>query len=220
MDFGARELIDLRRQRLNMLAELRQRFVRGDVGDDAAQRGDRLLELGHRPGAFSGADDGVEPCAEATDGVIEPRQLFGGRQGPQRVLNVAQGAFDATERRIVAALVTTVVDALRQQPDVAFDGFDSLTRHRFGDGAADIGQFIAERCNGMVDPRGLVQGSDPAGDCRKLVFDRRHLAGRRRLGHHRYRGRRIRRRCSLGFQFALSGEDFCDRGIERRWAAG
>ena len=45
---GARELVDLGRQRVHVVGQPRQRVVGGDVGDDGAQRGDRAFELLHR----------------------------------------------------------------------------------------------------------------------------------------------------------------------------
>ena len=44
MVIGTRQPLDFRRQKLDIVAQTRQRVVGGDIGDDGAERCDRTLE--------------------------------------------------------------------------------------------------------------------------------------------------------------------------------
>ena len=78
MAFGAGELIDFGRQRVDVVAEPRQRVGRCDVGDDRPQRGNGVFELADGAGIVAAAHDHVELGAEIADRVVVAGQLFGG----------------------------------------------------------------------------------------------------------------------------------------------
>jgi hypothetical protein len=89
------DLVDLGRQQLHVLGKPCQRFVGGDVGDDAAQRRDRAFELAHRGRIVIGAQDQIELGAEIADRLVIAGELLGRRQRAQHLLDVGQRVLDA-----------------------------------------------------------------------------------------------------------------------------
>ena len=103
--FGAGELIDLGRQRVDVLAEPRKRIGRRNIGDDRPQRGNSILKLANGAGIVAGAHDHVELGAEIADRVVVAGQLFGWRHRAQRFANLIERALDAGESLTVDAVL-------------------------------------------------------------------------------------------------------------------
>ncbi len=226
---GAGELIDLGRQRADVVAEADQGVVGGDIGDDGAQRRDGVFELPDRRWIVVGAQDQVELGAEIADRLVIARQLLCRRQRAQHFANFAQGALDAGQRLVVDAVLAGVVDAARQRADLVLDRFDRAARHRFGDGVTDLRQFAAERGDRLLCPVGALQRFDLARDLEQMALERGKIRTRRRCRRHRHRHRqrawhrrRDRRRGARRYrpgrdivEFVLARSDFCDRRVER-----
>ena len=117
MTIGAGELIDLGRERVDVLGQPRQRVVGGDIGNDRAKRRDRAFELVNRGRIVIGAQDQVELGAEIADRVVIAGELFGGRQRTQHFADFGKRAFDAGQRLAVGAVLPVVVDTTVQRAD-------------------------------------------------------------------------------------------------------
>ena len=224
------QLVDLGRQRVHVVGKPRQRVVGGDVGNDAAQCGDRAFELLHGRRIVVRAQDQIELGAEIADRLVVAGELFGRRQRAQRFADFAERAFDAGKRLAVAAVLSVVVDAAGQRADFVLEQFDLPARHRLGDGVTDLGEFAAEGCDRLLDMIGALQRLDLARDLEQMPFERRKVrAGRRGrrlsgmvLGGSRHRrgvpcrdrirGHLARRRT---VEFILARGDFGDRKVHR-----
>ena len=216
----AGKLIDLGRQRVHVVGEPRQRVVGGDVGDDAAQRGDRAFELLHGRRIVVRTQDQIELGAEIADRLVVAGELLGRRQRAQHLADFAERAFDAGQRLAVAAVLAVVVDAAGQRADFVLERFDLPARHRLGDGLADFGEFAAEGGNRLLDMIGTLQRLDLAGDLEQVPFERRKVrTGRRRLLGCEWLRRRGMARRHLArrrtVEFVLARGDFGDRKIHR-----
>ena len=96
---------------MHVVAEPHQGVVRGNIGDDGAQRGDGAFELPHGRGVVAGAQDQVELGAEIADRIVVAGQLLRGGQRAQHFADFTQRAFDAGQRLIVDAALAGIVDA-------------------------------------------------------------------------------------------------------------
>jgi len=74
---AARQLVDLGRQGVDVIAEPRQCVVGGDVGDDGTKRCNRAFELMNRGGVVIGPQDLVELGAKIADRLVVAGELFG-----------------------------------------------------------------------------------------------------------------------------------------------
>ena len=211
---GAGELVDLGRQRMHVFGKPRQRVVGGDIGDDRAQRRDRVFELANGRRVVVGAQDQVELGAEAADRVVVTGELLGRRQLAQRAMDFGERALDAQQHLAVGAALAAVVDAAGQRADFVLDRIDGVARHRFGDGLADFGEFAAERRDRRLDVIGGTQRFELARDVEQMTFERGKVrtgdgGGRRR--------RRVARRHLLRrtVEFVLPRGDLGNRSVER-----
>ena len=223
--FDAAELIDLGRQHAHIVAEPHQRVIGRDVGNDGAKCGDGALELADRRGIIAGTQDHVELGAEIADRVIVAGKLLRRGQRAQHFANLAQGALDAGQRLAIDAALAGVVDAPRQRLDFAFDRFDRLAWHRFGNGVANLGQFAAESGDRLLDPIGSLQRFDLARDLEQMALERRKIRtsrhrGRRHRGCDRGGAGRRHRPWRGLIKFVLARSDFRDGDVERRRADG
>ena len=216
MTVKAPELVDFRRQHVEIVAETRQRVVRRDVGNDAAQRADGAFKLLHRAAVATAAYDGVDLGAEIADRIVEAGKLLGGLQRAQRIVDLVERALDVGKGLAVAAVLAAVLDAARKGADFILDRFDRMTRHRLGDGVANLGQLVAERGNRLLDCVGTPQRLDLAGDLEQLPFEAGKIRRRRQRGHGRSDRRRVtHRRGPRRIEFMLARGDFRDREFER-----
>ncbi|MGY3107625.1 hypothetical protein ACVWW7_004252 [Bradyrhizobium sp. LM6.9] len=239
----AGDLVDLGRQQLHVVREPCQRFVGGDVGDDAAQRRDRAFELADRRGIVIGAQDQIELGAEIADRLVIAGELLGRRQRAQHLLDVGQRVLDAGQDLPVGAVGTRLVDAPMQRANLVLDRFDRAARHRLGDGVADLRKFAAERVDRLLGIVGALQRFDLARDLEQMALERgeirprlrwRRSVGRRGRRSHRCHGGRERscRRRDRGrgarrhlprrkaVELALPCGDLGDGNIERSGAQG
>jgi len=208
---------------LHVVGKPDQRVVGGDIGDDGAQRRDRLFELLHRAGIVIGAQDGVKLGAEIANRLVVAGKLLGGLQRAQYVADFVERVLDVGKHRAVDAALAVVLDPARQRADFAFDGLDRAARHRLGDGDADFGQLAAERRDRLLDV-GALQRFDLARDLEQMPFQRREIRAwrrrRRGRGHHGRGRRRLRlalrhRARRRGVELVLARGDFGDRKVHR-----
>ena len=182
----AGDLVDLGRQQLHVVGQTRQRFVGGDVGDDAAQRRDRAFELAHRRRVVIGAQDQIELGAEIADRLVIAGELLGRRQRAQHLLDFGQRVLDARQDLAIGAVRAGLVDATMQRADLVLDRFDRAARHRLGDGVADLGKLAAESVDRLLGIVRTLQRLDLARDLEQMALERREirprLRGRRRIG--------------------------------------
>ena len=175
---GAIDLVDLGRQQLHVLGEPCQRFVGGDVRDDAAQGRDRAFELAHGRGVVIGAQDQIELGAEIADRLVIAGELLGRRQRAQHLLDVGKRALDAGEHLAVGAVGAGLVDATVQRADLVLDRFDRAARHRLGDGVADLGELGAEAVDRLLGIVRTLQRLDLARDLEQMAFEQREIRPR------------------------------------------
>ncbi len=182
---GAAELVDLRRQHVDVVGQPGQRVGGRDIGDDRAKGCDSVFELMDRGGIVIAAQDQIELGAEITDRLLVTGELFGRGQRAQHFADLAQCAFDAGERLAVGAALAGIVDAARQRTDFVLDRFDRPARHRLGNGGANLGQFDPEGGDRLFDPVGPPQRFDLAGDLEQMALERGEIRPRRRgrCGH-------------------------------------
>ena len=221
---GAGDLIDLRGQRLHIVAEPGQRFGGGNIGNDGAQRRDRGFELLQSARIVAAAHDHIDLAAEIADRLVEAGQLFRGRQRAQHFADFGERAFDTGQRLGIDTALPAVIDALRQRAHFAFQLVDGVARHRLGNRLPDFGQLRAEPGDRLLDMVRALQRVDLVGDAAQLLFE----IGKASLRHFRHRlRRRLGRRNAWrgrpharqpGIEFALPGRDFGDRIIERAGA--
>ena len=183
---GRGKAVDLLAQRLQMIAQLADRLVRGDVGRDATQRRDRLLHLldavvGARP------HDQVDLVGQVADRGVVAGELFGGGQRADHAINVVQRPLDARERVAVAAVLTAAVDALGERADFVLERLDGAARQRFGQQPTDLGQFLAERRDRLIEAVGTPQRLHLAGDLLQLPLEARQRRCWRRCRQRRAR---------------------------------
>ena len=178
--FGAGELIDLGRERVDVLGQPRQRVVGGDIGDDRAKRRDRVFELVNRGRIVIGAQDQVELGAEIADRVVIAGELFGGRQRTQRLRGFRRARVRCWPAPGVGAVLPVVVDTTVQRADFILERFDRPARHRLGDGLTDLGEFAAEGGDRLLHMIGTLQRLDLARDLDEMPLERGEIrAGRR-----------------------------------------
>ena len=193
--FGAGELVDLGRQRVDVFAEPRQGVGGCDVGDDRPQCRDGVFKLTDGAGIVAAAHDHVELGAEIADRFVVAGELFGRRHRAQRFANFVQRAFDIGQNLVIDSTLPRIVDAPRQRADFILDRFDRAARHRLGDGVADFVQLAAERGDRLLDIVGTLQRFDLAGDLEQMLFEPGEIrTGRRRRRHRRGDRRRAARR--------------------------
>ena len=222
---GMDQLVDLGRQRVDVVGQPHQRVVGGDVGDDGAQRRDRAFELLHGARIVVGAQDHVELGAEIADRIVVAGKLLGRHQRAQHLADFGERALDAVERIAVDRALAVVVDAARQRADFALQRLDRAARHRLGDGGANFRKLAAEGGDRLLEMIGTLQRVDLARDLEQVPLQCREIRARSR-GRRRHHGR-DRRRLALRhrsrrrrIELALACGDFRDRGIERGGAQG
>ena len=144
--------------------------------DDAAQRGDRGLELLQGRGVFL-ADDQIDLLRQRSHRFVEADQVLGRRQVAQRVAHFGEAAFEPGQRRgIDTPAVAGMVDALRQRLHFDLQRFHRVARQRFGDLAADFGELLAEARYDLFEIVVRPQRFDPRRDVRSCSS--RSLLGR------------------------------------------
>ncbi len=168
---SAGDLVDLGRQQLHVLGEACQRFVGGNVGDDAAQRRDRAFELAHRRRIVVGTQDQIELGAEIADRLVIAGELLGRRQRAQHLLDVGKRALDAGQHLAVGAVGAGLVDATVQRADFVLDQFDRAARHRLGDGVADLGELGAEGVDRLLGIVRTLERLDLVRDLEQMAFE-------------------------------------------------
>ena len=174
------DLVDLGRQQLHVVREPCQRFVGGDVGDDAAQRRDRAFELANRRGIVIGAQDQIELGAEIADRLVIAGELLGRRQRAEHLLDLGQRVLDAGQDLTVGAVGAGLVDAPMQRADLVLDRFDRAARHRLGDGVADLRKLAAESVDRLLGIVRALQRFDLARDLEQMALERREIRPRLR----------------------------------------
>ena len=224
-------MIDLGRQRVQIVGNPGQRVIGRHIGGDRAHRGDRVFELTHGGWVVVRTQDQIELGAEIADRVVITGELLGRLEGAQRIVDFAERALEIGQHLTVAAVLAGFVDPARQRADFGLDRIDCLARHRFGNGAADFGEFAAEGGNRLLDIVGTLQRLDLARDLDQVPFQRGEIrtGGQRcwlrhrwRIGRHHRGAWRDRRRAAgrhlpgrRVVQLALARGDFGDRRIER-----
>ena len=152
--------------------KLRQCAVRGDVGDDAAQRHHGLLELLECQrialGRLSGCRKLVDLMRQRADGLFETGQAFGRREVAERVADLGELAFERSERRAIGAGLPGAVDPLGQGPDFGFERLDGSPRHGVGQRPPDLGQIAPQRAKCVLV--GLMQRRNLRVDVVKLLL--------------------------------------------------
>ena len=158
-------------------------------------------------GIVAGAQNQIELGTEIADRLVVASQLLCGRQRAQSFADFTERAFDAGQHGCVGAALAGVVDTAGQRADFGLDRFDRPARHRLGNGATNLGQFVAKRSDRLLDPVGTLQRFDLAGDIDQMTLERRKIRNRWRDGRRRL-GRSV-------IKFVLAGSDFRDREVER-----
>ena len=196
--------LELRAKPAHLGGKLRQRAVRGDVGDDAAQRHHGLLELLERHrvalGRLAGRGDLIDLVRQAAHRLFETGQAFGRRETAERVAHLGELAFERSERRAIGAGLPGAVDPLGQGTDLGFERLDGSARHGVGQRPPDLGQIAAQRAErvlvGLMQRRNLrvdvVELLLQAGQVRSATPVRRCGAAGSRCGG------RARRRARAG----------------------
>ena len=173
----------------HVLRQRRQRVARGDVVHHAAQGRNRGFERLQAGRILLAGGNPVDLGGETLHGGVEPDQAFGRREAAQRVAHVAQSLLEAGERRRIGPCLQPRVELAHQRAYLAFERLDGAARHRFREGAADLGQILAQTVDRFVG----------------AAVDRREG----RTLQRRRRGRR-----ELAVERALSRRDLGDRVID------
>ena len=153
--------------------ELRQRAVRGDVGDDAAQRHHGLLELLERqrialraPGRTRRSD---RSCATAPrTASSKPTRLSAGVRLRSASRTSASSRSSDRQRRAIGAGLPGAVDPLGQRAHLGFERFDGPARHGLGQRPADLGEIAAQRAERVLV--GLMQRRNLRVDLAELLL--------------------------------------------------
>lgn len=132
--------------------------------DDAAQSGDRGLELLQGGGIFL-ADDEIDFLRKRAHRVVEADQVLGRRQVTQRVAHFGEAAFEPGQRRgIDTSGGAGMVDPLRQRLHFDLQRFHCVARQRLGDLATDLGELLAEARDDLFEIVVRPQRFDPRRD--------------------------------------------------------
>ena len=210
---GRRDLIDAGGKHPHFIGQLRERVVRGDMRNHAAQCDDRAFELLERLRIRTGTGDAVDLVRQAAERLVESGQAFSRGQRAQRVADFGEAALDARHRDAIGAGMAFAVDARRQRADLGFQGLDRLPRHRFLEHHADLGKVVAQGLDRGVDSAG-PHGLDAGVDLAELLLEVGQLLRRCARQFHRCGGG------ATAVEHALRGFDFGQRLVDRDVRAG
>ncbi len=168
---GARDLLDLGAQGMHLVGEAGECVVRGDVGHDAAQARDCVLEMLEGGRILGDGSDAVDLLRHRAHGRFEADEALGRGERTQRVTHLEECELNARKVGGIRAGVALVVDPLRERPHLGLQGLDGVARHRLPDHLADLGQVVTQGVDGRIDDAGLER-FDLGVDAAQLLLER------------------------------------------------
>ena len=177
-------LVDLRGEPMHLAGQMRQRFVGGDMRDDALHRrngGFQLLESIH---VRRGSAEPVDLLRQVVHGFAESIEIFRRPERAQCVEHFRQSALDRRKRLAVGSGLTAVQQPFGKRADFRLKGLDGALRHGVEQGARNLAQRLAQGGDAVLQLRLLAQRLDLAGDVAQMLFQPREILrrDRRRLG--------------------------------------
>ena len=120
------ELVDPRRQHLDVVGKPRQCVVGSHVGHDGAKCRNRAFELMHRRRIVIGAQDQVELGVQVADRLVIACELLGGFRREQHLADFAERALDAG--KLLAVDAAAAVSSMRRDSERISFSIDSIAR--------------------------------------------------------------------------------------------
>ena len=167
---GVGEDVNLAGKRAHLFGNARQRIVRRDVRNDAAQAPDRSFELLQRRGIVLG-DDQVDFLRQRLHRFLEANQIFRRRQHTQRVADFRQSALETGERARIETGLAAVIDALAKRLDFDFERLHRAPRECFVELAADFGEVRTDRGDRLLDIARRLQRLNARRDLAQLLLE-------------------------------------------------
>ena len=167
----AGRLVHLVAKRTHLFGQLRQRVVRGHMGDDTAHRDDRAFELLEGRGVLGIAADEIDLLGELLHRPVHADEALGRGQGAQRIAHFSESALDSCKRSPIGVGVAGVVEAVGELAHLCFERLDRLARHGLLEHQADLGEIVAQHIDRLVEAAGLPQRLDLGVDLPELLLE-------------------------------------------------
>ena len=168
------------RERPHLPGELAQGFARCDALGDAAQLGDRGLQV--LQGGYVGAArrEGVDLARERLHGRLDAADILRRRQGGQHVMHLAQALLDGGQGGVIAAAPATTPDPIGHGMNLRLQGIERAARQRPGQGVPDIAEIVAQPGERLLERTGPAHEVELTRQGLDLLIERRHVDGRAR----------------------------------------
>ena len=138
------DTLDLCRQPANLFGEAREGFVRGDIGDNAAQCRDRTFKLLQRGRVLIGTAGMIDTLGQIADRVFEARKTLGRLQAADSFPQFIERTLHAGNGFGVHTCGAAHIDPLGEPADFRLERFDGAARHGFGQASADFAEIAAQ----------------------------------------------------------------------------